>query len=246
MLSDSCRHHQATPFPPIIIINQTYNLRCIELSHLFLKVPPLLYKLTNDTILIFMVVCMPGNSASQQSLNSYALFCSGQHDHGSVSRSGLYYNATNILKTTTWCWTWPTLLPEPHPTAWKAHAAIFYKGKVWAFGGGSGLTTLNDVWTLEVGPGRNGMVGLMGERLMHWEEVEMSGWRPGAWRYHTATLIWEPGCGNWSLYMFRRSIEPNSMLKKICVDILTVWWVGQNFDEFELQCGIVKPHQVAT
>jgi len=89
----------------------------------------------------------------------------------------------------------------------KPTLPYFYKGKVWAFGGGSRLTMLNDVWTLEVGPGRNGMVGLMGERLMHWEEVEMSGWRSGAWRYHTATLIWEPGCGNWSLYMFRRSIE---------------------------------------
>ena len=53
---------------------------------------------------------------------------------------------------------------------------------------------LNHMWTLEVGPGRNGVVGPTGERSMCWEEVEMSGWRPGVWGYHTATFIEEPGC----------------------------------------------------
>ena len=67
---------------------------------------------------------MSGNSAAQQSLNFYTLFCSGQCDHGSIGRSGLYYDATNILKTTIWCWTWPTLLPGLHPTAWKVGNVI--------------------------------------------------------------------------------------------------------------------------
>ncbi|KIK09996.1 hypothetical protein K443DRAFT_80945 [Laccaria amethystina LaAM-08-1] len=101
----------------------------------------------------------------------------------------VYYDATYVLDTTTRRWTRPTLLPGPHPTARRAHAAVFYKGKVWVFGGGNGLTALNDVWTLEVGPGGNGVVGPTGEKAMRWEEVETSGKRPSARGYHTATLI---------------------------------------------------------
>ena len=41
LIGDSRRCHWVTPFPPIK--NQTYNLKCIKLSHLFLKVPPLWY-----------------------------------------------------------------------------------------------------------------------------------------------------------------------------------------------------------
>lgn len=101
----------------------------------------------------------------------------------------VYYDATYVLDTTTRRWTRPTLLPGPHPTARRAHAAVFYKGKVWVFGGGNGLTALNDVWTLEVGPGGNGVVGPTGEKAMRWEEVETSGKKPSARGYHTATLI---------------------------------------------------------
>lgn len=51
------------------------------------------------------------------------------------------------------------------------------------------MTALNDVWTLEVGPGGNGVVGPTGERAMRWEEVETCGKKPSARGYHTATLI---------------------------------------------------------
>ena len=46
--------------------------------------------------------------------------------------------------------------------------SINYKGKVWIFGGGNGLTSLNDVWTLDI----RGGAGLGGAKPMRWRRQE--------------------------------------------------------------------------
>ncbi|KAF8968725.1 hypothetical protein BDZ97DRAFT_1902785 [Flammula alnicola] len=87
-----------------------------------------------------------------------------------------YYDAVYVLDTTTRRWTRPKITAGPQPAARRAHSAVYYKGKVWIFGGGTGLTALNDVWTLDARP-------------MRWEEVETRGKKPGPRGYHTANLI---------------------------------------------------------
>ena len=73
-----------------------------------------------------------------------------------------------------------------HPAASRrVHSAVYNKGKVWVFGGGNGLTPLNDVWTLDV----SGGAVLGGARPMRWTEMETTGKRPGARGYNTANLI---------------------------------------------------------
>ena len=71
----------------------------------------------------------------------------------------MYYDSTYILDTTTRRWFSPTfpaqsqLLPldaDLHPAPRRAHTAMLYSGKIYVFGGGSGLRVLNDLWTLDV------------------------------------------------------------------------------------------------
>lgn len=97
----------------------------------------------------------------------------------------IYYDAVYVLDTTTRKWTRPNILPGHRPASRRAHSAVYYKGKVWIFGGGNGLSALNDVWTLDV----SGGAGLGGARPMRWTEIETTGKRPGARGYHTANLI---------------------------------------------------------
>ena len=90
----------------------------------------------------------------------------------------MYYDSIYMLDTTTRRWSRPRLSPGPHPAPRRAHTAVLYKSKIWVFGGGNGLTALNDVWTLDVGG-----------RVMRWDEVETIGRRPGSRGYHTANLV---------------------------------------------------------
>jgi N-acetylneuraminic acid mutarotase len=97
----------------------------------------------------------------------------------------IYYDAVYVLDTNTRRWTRPNIIPGHRPASRRAHSAVYYKGKVWIFGGGNGLSALNDVWTLEV----SGGAGLGAARPMRWTEIETSGKRPGPRGYHTANLI---------------------------------------------------------
>jgi len=97
----------------------------------------------------------------------------------------IYYDAVYVLDTTTRRWTRPNIQPGNRPASRRAHSAVYYKGKVWIFGGGNGLSALNDVWTLDVCGG----AGFSGARPMRWTEIETTGKKPGVRGYHTANLI---------------------------------------------------------
>ena len=97
----------------------------------------------------------------------------------------VYYDAVYVLDTTTRRWTRPNIVSGNRPASRRAHSAVYYKGKVWIFGGGNGLSALNDVWTLDV----SGGAGFGGARPMRWTEIETTGKRPGVRGYHTANLI---------------------------------------------------------
>jgi len=80
----------------------------------------------------------------------------------------VYYDSTYIFDTTTRSWFCPSFpcsqssLQNPtsqpqnpqqnpvHPAPRRAHTAVLYNGKIYVFGGGNGLTALNDLWTLDV------------------------------------------------------------------------------------------------
>ncbi|KAG2006037.1 hypothetical protein CC2G_002391 [Coprinopsis cinerea AmutBmut pab1-1] len=100
----------------------------------------------------------------------------------------IYYDAVYILDTTTRTWTRPHILDGPQPTGRRAHTAVYYKNKVWVFGGGNGLMALNDVWTLDLGPGQNGYPDSDGKRGLRWEEQHTTGKKPGPRGYHSASL----------------------------------------------------------
>ncbi|PPQ68434.1 hypothetical protein CVT25_007827 [Psilocybe cyanescens] len=98
-----------------------------------------------------------------------------------------YYDSVYVLDTTTRRWTRPHVVPGSNgrrPSARRAHSAVYYKGKIWIFGGGTGLTALNDVWTLEVAGGAG-----TPSKPMRWEEVQTTSKRPGPRGYHTANLV---------------------------------------------------------
>ncbi|KAJ3476527.1 hypothetical protein NLI96_g11094 [Meripilus lineatus] len=64
----------------------------------------------------------------------------------------VYRNDVYILDTMTRRWTQPRFPPDaPVPPPRRAHTAVFYRNKVWVFGGGNGTQALNDLWTLDVG-----------------------------------------------------------------------------------------------
>ncbi|KDR74027.1 hypothetical protein GALMADRAFT_250753 [Galerina marginata CBS 339.88] len=96
----------------------------------------------------------------------------------------IYYDAVYVLDTSNRRWTRPYLAPGPRPPARRAHSAVYYKGKVWVFGGGTGLTALNDVWTLDVAGGAG-----TASKPMRWEEIETTSKRPVPRGYHTANLV---------------------------------------------------------
>ena len=96
-----------------------------------------------------------------------------------------YHDSVYVLDTTARKWIRPNIASGPRPASRRAHSAVLYQGKVWMFGGGNGLTALNDVWTLDV----SGGAGLGGTKLMCWMQKETTGKRPGARGYHTANLV---------------------------------------------------------
>ncbi|KAJ8469875.1 hypothetical protein ONZ45_g16742 [Pleurotus djamor] len=84
------------------------------------------------------------------------------------------------------------------PAPRRAHTAVFYAGRIWVFGGGNGMTALNDVWTLDVSSATNrggddGNSNAKGGNniyaRMRWEERITSGRKPSPRGYHTANLI---------------------------------------------------------
>ncbi|KAK1222890.1 hypothetical protein PQX77_014312 [Marasmius sp. AFHP31] len=117
-----------------------------------------------------------------------------------------YSDAVHILDTSTRKWTRPIIEEGPEherPAARRAHTAVYYKGKVWIFGGGNGMTALNDVWALDVGTGGSGgdKESLSGHGSanvrMEWQRIHTTGVRgrdgnpmvPSPRGYHTANLI---------------------------------------------------------
>ena len=62
-----------------------------------------------------------------------------------------------FLDTTTRRWTRLIIQSGDRPGSRRAHSALYYKGKVWIFGGNV-LSAFNDVWTLDVS-GRAGFDG---------------------------------------------------------------------------------------
>ncbi|KAF8904757.1 hypothetical protein CPB84DRAFT_1772753 [Gymnopilus junonius] len=95
-----------------------------------------------------------------------------------------YYDSVYVLDTTSRRWTRPSIVPGPSPAARRAHSAVYYKGKVWVFGGGTGLTALNDLWTLDVAGGTG-----TPNKPMQWKEIQTTGKKPGPRGYHTANLV---------------------------------------------------------
>ncbi|KAF8556775.1 galactose oxidase [Imleria badia] len=109
----------------------------------------------------------------------------------------VYYDSTFILDTTTRRWFAPTfpaqsqsLPPDAaplHPAPRRAHTAVLYNGKIYVFGGGNGLTALNDLWTLDVSRLDTSLRGGCGGGLK-WTLIETEG-PPAPRGYHTANLV---------------------------------------------------------
>ncbi|KAG1744459.1 hypothetical protein EDB19DRAFT_1894578 [Suillus lakei] len=102
----------------------------------------------------------------------------------------VYYDSTYIFDTTTRSWFCPLFphsqFPPLHPAPRRAHTAVLYNGKIYIFGGGNGLTALNDLWTLDVSrldPTSQSVGGL------RWSLVETQGEPPAPRGYHTANLV---------------------------------------------------------
>lgn len=97
---------------------------------------------------------------------------------------GKYYDDVFVLDTVSRRWIQPKLaevpklVEAPKPAPRRAHTAVIHNTKMWIFGGGNGLTALNDVWTLDVSA-----------KQMRWREVETSRKKPGPRGYHSTNLI---------------------------------------------------------
>ncbi|KAH0833967.1 hypothetical protein J3R83DRAFT_11184 [Lanmaoa asiatica] len=110
----------------------------------------------------------------------------------------VYYDSTYILDTTTRRWFAPTFpaQSEPqdpdadplHPAPRRAHTAVLHNGKIYVFGGGNGLTALNDLWTLDVSCLDTSFRGVGGGDLK-WTLLETAGDPPAPRGYHTANLV---------------------------------------------------------
>lgn len=93
----------------------------------------------------------------------------------------VYRNDVYILDTITRRWQQPRLPKDSKsPPPRRAHTAVFYRNRVYIFGGGNGTQALNDLWTLDVG---------VSVEKMKWEELETKGRKPTARGYHTANLV---------------------------------------------------------
>ncbi|KAH7882189.1 hypothetical protein F5I97DRAFT_1817533 [Phlebopus sp. FC_14] len=124
----------------------------------------------------------------------------------------VYYDTTYILDTTTRRWFAPTFpaqsqpqypapnqhsqnsqqVPQPvHPAPRRAHTAVLYMGKVYIFGGGNGLTALNDLWALDVSRLDQALRGTGGSGGLKWSLVRTRGEPPAPRGYHTANLVGE-------------------------------------------------------
>lgn len=97
----------------------------------------------------------------------------------------IYYSSIYIFDTATRRWHRPNIVSGPNPAPRRAHSALFYNGRIWVFGGGNGLTALNDLWALDIPSG----MGIGSSRPMRWEEVQTTGPKPNPRGYHTANLI---------------------------------------------------------
>ncbi|KAG8215216.1 hypothetical protein J3R82DRAFT_8759 [Butyriboletus roseoflavus] len=112
----------------------------------------------------------------------------------------VYYDSTFILDTTTRRWFAPTFpaqsQPPPedpevdplHPAPRRAHTAVLYNGKIYIFGGGNGLTALNDLWTLDVSHLDTSLRGISNGTLK-WTLIKTEGKVPSPRGYHTANLV---------------------------------------------------------
>ncbi|KAG6330685.1 hypothetical protein ID866_8403 [Astraeus odoratus] len=122
----------------------------------------------------------------------------------------VYYDTTYILDTTTRRWYAPTFpaqsqqqrhaqdtqsqnplqAPDPvHPAPRRAHTAVLYMGKIYIFGGGNGLTALNDLWALDVSRLDTSMRSGSGNSGLKWSLIKTRGEPPAPRGYHTANLI---------------------------------------------------------
>ncbi|KAF9234591.1 hypothetical protein BU15DRAFT_52453, partial [Melanogaster broomeanus] len=105
----------------------------------------------------------------------------------------VYYDSTYILDTTTRRWFAPTFpaQSQPQPQApRRAHTAVLYNGKIYVFGGGNGLTALNDLWTLDVSRLDTSLRGGSGgSGGLRWTQIKTHGDPPAPRGYHTANLI---------------------------------------------------------
>ncbi|KAH9476812.1 Protein GLUTELIN PRECURSOR ACCUMULATION 3 [Psilocybe cubensis] len=124
-----------------------------------------------------------------------------------------YYDAVYVLDTATRRWTRPHIAPGRRPPARRAHSAVYYKGKIWVFGGGTGLTALNDLWTLDISGGAGTQA-----KPMRWEEIHTNSKRPGPRGYHTANLV-----GN-IMVIIGGSDGKESFTEVWCLNLDTLVW----------------------
>lgn len=128
----------------------------------------------------------------------------------------IYYDDVYVLDTETRRWIKPKLAPGPRPAPRRAHVAVYYHGKIWIFGGGTGLTALSDVWTLDVSGGLT-----FDSPPLRWEEVRTTGRLPGPRGYHTANLV-----GN-VLVIFGGSDGKEIYTEVSCLNLgMSTWNVG--------------------
>ncbi|KAF5329556.1 hypothetical protein D9619_009026 [Psilocybe cf. subviscida] len=131
----------------------------------------------------------------------------------------VYYDDIYVLDTETRRWLKPKIAPGPHPAPRRAHVAVYYHGKIWIFGGGTGLTALSDVWTLDVSGGLT-----YDSPPLRWEEVRTTGRLPGPRGYHTANLV-----GN-VLVIFGGSDGKEIYVEVSCLNLETLVWSTVNQD----------------
>lgn len=122
----------------------------------------------------------------------------------------VYYDTTYILDTTTRRWYAPNFpaqsqpqkhIPDQqsqnpsqvsdpvHPAPRRAHTAVLYMGKIYIFGGGNGLTALNDLWSLDVSRLDSSLRSGSTESGLKWSLIKTHGDLPAPRGYHTANLI---------------------------------------------------------
>lgn len=100
-----------------------------------------------------------------------------------------YFDHIYILDVNAQRWSQPHILDGPQPPPRRAHTAGYWGGKIWVFGGGNGMCALDDLWTMDVGPGLQGVVDReSGKRGVRWEQIHTTGRKPGRRGYHSASF----------------------------------------------------------